>query len=605
MAHEFVARKGLNSLGPILSGGTNLYDIFTGGGGGAGDVTRVQPGTYISTGGTPNYPTVNLATDINLTTMSAATIYSGSTDLSYILAGIVDTTDVTRVQPGANINTGGTENLPVINLDADIVLTSVEATTLSGGTIFSGGTDLSDLFARFPITASDVSVNSICPTQSPTVQNLHNSTLSAGKFLGFTITSGSTGGAVNISSGTGLIKSTDSLSGETYVFCQSGATNLNLANLVSNHIFVDYSGGTPTISTNTTNNENGTTRFNIGRVFREGDVVNILTGGRVISLNPYRISERFLAENTLKRTSGLLISETGTRNVGMSEGIGWHGIQEISYTELDTAVSDSFESYYYDGADWIESAATQIDNIYYNNIATGLETLTVNKYGVHWVYLDFGGKMLVVYGQGDYTITEAQDAESPSSLPPHASDFSILLGKIIIQQGAAVFVSIESAFEIDFVGSSAPAHNELGGLQGGTTSQYYHQTQGQWFSANTLQNVEIGMAISDEATPLTAVTFSATTFHLPYAMTATSIFASVRDSGPRVCIFDVLKNGVPITNASRITINSNQYTTLNSPTGITISSGVFAAGDKVSFSACSVNDSNTGGKMWLFGTRYK
>jgi len=52
----------------------------------------------------------------------------------------------TRVQPGTNINTGGTANFPIVNLDADIVLTSVNAASISGDTLYSGSTDVSDLF---------------------------------------------------------------------------------------------------------------------------------------------------------------------------------------------------------------------------------------------------------------------------------------------------------------------------------------------------------------------------------------------------------------------------------------------------------------------------
>ena len=55
-------------------------------------------------------------------------------------------TDLTQVQGGANINTGGTSSIPIVNLDDDIELNSVSGNSISASTIYSGSTDLSDLF---------------------------------------------------------------------------------------------------------------------------------------------------------------------------------------------------------------------------------------------------------------------------------------------------------------------------------------------------------------------------------------------------------------------------------------------------------------------------
>ena len=131
---------GIDSSGNVVTGSADENDI-----------TRVQPGTNINTGGTANNPIVNLDDDILLNsvsgnTLSGGTIYSGSTDLYDIFLTENDGNDITRVQPGSNINTGGTANNPIVNLEDDILLSSVSATTLSGGTLYSGSTDLSDIF---------------------------------------------------------------------------------------------------------------------------------------------------------------------------------------------------------------------------------------------------------------------------------------------------------------------------------------------------------------------------------------------------------------------------------------------------------------------------
>lgn len=66
--------------GAIYSGGTDLYSIFSTGGG--GDVTRVQPGTNITTGGTANNPTINLYDNITLSSITASIlVVTGNTTL--------------------------------------------------------------------------------------------------------------------------------------------------------------------------------------------------------------------------------------------------------------------------------------------------------------------------------------------------------------------------------------------------------------------------------------------------------------------------------------------------------------------------------------------
>ena len=132
------------------------------------DSTRVQYGLNTYTGGTDNLPTVNISglTVDNVTvsgestfeSISATTIISGSTDLYDIFITEVDGNDVTRVQPGTNTFTGGTDNLPTVSLvdspsvDNITVSGSGEFDLISGNTIYSAGTNLEDIF----VTAEEI-----------------------------------------------------------------------------------------------------------------------------------------------------------------------------------------------------------------------------------------------------------------------------------------------------------------------------------------------------------------------------------------------------------------------------------------------------------------
>jgi hypothetical protein len=129
---------------------------------------------------------------------------------------------------------------------------------------------------------------------------------------------------------------------------------------------------------------------------------------------------------------------------------------------------------------WVKVASqTQINNTQYNDIATGLATLSNNRYGVHWVYLDNDGQDLhVLYGQGDYTLQQATDAQPPATIPPLIANYSHLVGKIEILKNAATMTPL-SPFLTPFIGAIASAHNDLSGIQGGTTDEYYHMTNEQ------------------------------------------------------------------------------------------------------------------------------
>ena len=138
------------SADTIYSGSTNLYDIFIT----EGDITRVQPGTNISTGGTANFPIVNLNDDINLSSVSATTFYSGSTNLETIINSVA-TGGLTKVQDGINTFTGGTTQEPTVNVTGGTFgdSTFTGDTVAYSLTVCSSGTSTSNL--------SDCSLNTI------------------------------------------------------------------------------------------------------------------------------------------------------------------------------------------------------------------------------------------------------------------------------------------------------------------------------------------------------------------------------------------------------------------------------------------------------------
>jgi len=64
-------------------------------------------------------------------------------------------------------------------------------------------------------------------------------------------------------------------------------------------------------------------------------------------------------------------------------------------------------------------------------------------------------------------------------LPGLLSAYATLIGKITIKKSASVFTSVQSAFTTSFVPTDVTEHNDLSGIQGGATDEYYHLTAAQ------------------------------------------------------------------------------------------------------------------------------
>ena len=102
--------------------------------------------------------------------ISGGTIYSGGTDLGLIINSITGGGSGTQtfVQPGLNIITGGTANAPSINLSDTISLGSVSATTY-----FSGSTNIGLLL---PQVGSESQVSGIAAAFTVTFATRPNNT---------------------------------------------------------------------------------------------------------------------------------------------------------------------------------------------------------------------------------------------------------------------------------------------------------------------------------------------------------------------------------------------------------------------------------------------
>ena len=349
------------------------------------------------------------------------------------------------------------------------------------------------------VPADQVEVEEIGTATYDDVQDFIN-LMSSGRSTGGAITDNEDG-SITVAAGTGYIHSEDIEDYSTlYAFDWAENDSVELTNNSANYIYIDYNDGTPQIlATDDRDTIRITDQFILGRVYREDTTLNILEStGFKISNYLRKEHERLIAVRKFERASGSVISEIGTRNIAITAGVWYLGHNKTAVGAKDTSDADKFTYWYILNGAWTAvTDQTQIDNQQYNDVSTPdsevLADLSNNKYGVNWVYLDYEGNLHVVYGQDDYTLTAANSATTPASLPDKLDAFGAIVGKIIIEEDAATFESVETAYERFFPVATAAQHNELGGLQGGTTDEYYHLLAAEYTELSEwLDNVTLG-----------------------------------------------------------------------------------------------------------------
>ena len=332
-----------------------------------------------------------------------------------------------------------------------------------------------DLILAGKLETSKVVLEQVQSTDTyETLEEYFDTTGNAGHISGGEITD-NLDGTITVAAGTGMIKTTASDLGEMKFFDWDETADIALSAEEVNYVYVDYNGGSPIVSVTTDiTTVTRTTQFMIGAVFAHATYVHKFEGGQELSGFVHKLFFHLVEDDGLHRASGLITSHTGTRNVAITAGIAYWGLKRINLSAFDSSGADTFDYLYRDTpSGWVEvTGQSQIDNTYYDDGSGTLAALTANRYGVHWVYCLADGDMYVVYGQGDYTLAQAEAATVPSSLPGEVADFGFLVAKIIIQKGASSFTEIVIPWNAT-VGVSVPTdHGGLAGLSDDDHTQY-------------------------------------------------------------------------------------------------------------------------------------
>ena len=274
-------------------------------------------------------------------------------------------------------------------------------------------------------------------------------------------------GTAAIASLVAWTKATDSDAAIGIKYSWAGGNTPSLTDLTTNHIYIDYNDGAPQLVVGTAVLTYGLKldHVHLGVIYRNGSTLHIRKVDNIGIGRMGRADIHHVEESPSQRVAGLVTTDGGSLALSITTGVLYEGLTR----HTSTIDGSTWSTWYYDGdlgtPAWVEvTGQSAISNSQYNDVATGLANLTVNRYAVHWVYSDIDGdNMFLVYGQGDYKINEAEEAGVPSSLPDIAVNYGVLIAKIIVQQGQTS-MTITYPWVTVFTSNFATDHGSLGGL---------------------------------------------------------------------------------------------------------------------------------------------
>lgn len=355
------------------------------------------------------------------------------------------------------------------------------------GSIYIGG------HPNYPLSPDQVDLHRA--NSSTTYHTLTDwfNTDSCGQITGGTITDAGSQ-KIAVSAGTGQIAIGTSAN-DPIVFCDWAALSATtVTDARVTWVCVSYNSGSPTVvlytgSSATDYSEpaaiNYQDVFPLGYVVREGTTLHITNNPRRIQDCKGGLIRRFHQTRPLERderVGGLILSETGTRNIAVSSGYLWERQNRFTINAFNSSGASRFTAYYRDGGTGFTAVTSQSQwpNTQYDNGTGTLATMTANRYANLWWYLESDGDLAMLYGRFEYTTAAAAAAGPvPSTLPLRLWVDGKLIARTTFKKSDSTFTAVDTVFTNTFQPSAASSHNNLSGLQGGTTGEYYHITSAQ------------------------------------------------------------------------------------------------------------------------------
>ena len=188
-----------------------------------------------------------------------------------------------------------------------------------------------------------------------------------------------------------------------------------------------------------------------------------------------KLNRRFIKTERFVRESGLEISVSGLTPT-ISSGVIWYGGIELALNGFTAGDPGTYwRFWYHSGGNWKKDETTlTLNNSYYDN-GTNLVALTASYYVCNWIYRvvsDERAQLRYILGGQYKKLGDAQSAAAPSP-PPFFASTSVLVARVITQQGNASYVQLDSAFTSTFDLMPVTDHSSLVNLSFDTADHTY------------------------------------------------------------------------------------------------------------------------------------
>lgn len=225
------------------------------------------------------------------------------------------------------------------------------------------------------------------------------------------------------------------------------------------------------------------------RFWRSGTTIHSQSVDSLGDGLPEKIAERIGNTEYYKRTEagGLIIGAAGLTLTITAANV-YAGAVRVAIGAFSSATNTLYRVTL-NATTWTYTPSTTINNTYYNT-NVGLVTAGANKYLVAFYYSSIGDAVeaFEILGTDQYSNIGAAIAAAPrADLPSVVAKHCMLVGRVVIQKGAATASEIDSTFTTQFASSGVTDHNSLSNLQSAQSGVTYgHITDG----AQTIDGVK-------------------------------------------------------------------------------------------------------------------
>lgn len=153
-------------------------------------------------------------------------------------------------------------------------------------------------------------------------------------------------GTVTVAAGTAWCKETDSDTAVGKFFDFSADNSVSLTDMITNHIYVDYNGGTPqvVVATDITTHGFKQDHIHIGIAFRDGTASHFHQTATIGIGRINRADMHHREEVPVHRANGITTSSIGTRNLGITTGVLYEGMSRHTTSPFDTPNSGTADA---------------------------------------------------------------------------------------------------------------------------------------------------------------------------------------------------------------------------------------------------------------------